>query len=749
MGVFMDDFWKFVREVITGQTKICKVPNVFKSRSVTDAANGKISKIIESRSEKISNAAIANQTITLDCGVDYMLNEQTGLGIPGSTSYYDDPRYSLLKGEEWDMNGEPIAGTGCPAIGCCYDISQVADISMSVVNKSVYEEKTKMFNEIKQTVKTEIEATLAKTCQGGDPQQTFEQTTNKSENESIKNIQKELEKLINNNVSVDQNMTLSYPPLPCINPCGEKPTAGTLTQSLNIEIAAKNIVESVLNEMETNSIEQTTEKKTTFTNVDHGKLYTFALIFVLCFLVFYMILFLIAGFIPYGIGIVARKVSILGFQPLRHIVAIILLLIIIYIVFVIRCLINEFPNPFSMPRCPIPCQIPVLGETCVSDAWSFDCESITGDADLCPKIEKTGIFNKTFAEDVICSEYSLPFALFDHLFQVNTCKYGQKVHVAEAGTDGVIETNRSGNEGSTRVKQEIPNVSADAVINVVNENVLNLVQDHVQSSNTNVKSNQEIKSSVFLDFDDILSAIADDIMEEAQEIDLEAEPNGEPNAEPQLTLADLEFAQKVDDMDREKIIWPGTEYGGRHYTEGDDEDGQSIYGCPPKIKQSANIKVIEQQSIDTDIAYSIVNEIETGIKQTITEQGSGEASTDVISEQMSSMKNTLASDIQLSFKQFTSQKIAANQTINYQSFFNVCDIDGSPSTTISQEMDLSVFSQNIIKTTVGKVMENVNKSTMEVDIKVKRVGGGRVIVGSVVWNIVFTLLLLKIMGIIL
>jgi hypothetical protein len=29
------------------------------------------------------------------------------------------------------------------------------------------------------------------------------------------------------------------------------------------------------------------------------------------------------------------------------------------------------------------------------------------------------------------------------------------------------------------------------------------------------------------------------------------------------------------------------------------------------------------------------------------------------------------------------------------------------------------------------------------------VGGGRVIVGSVVWNIVFTLLLLKIMGIIL
>ena len=70
---------------------------------------------------------------------------------------------------------------------------------------------------------------------------------------------------------------------------------------------------------------------------------------------------------------------------------------------------------------------------------------------------------------------------------------------------------------------------------------------------------------------------------------------------------------------------------------------------------------------------------------------------------------------------------------------------GNPK-VIKQIIEIEALSRNIINTSMGLVMENINKVDSKTDVTVNRITNYRVIVVSLLWNIIVIFILMKLFG---
>jgi len=119
---------------------------------------------------------------------------------------------------------------------------------------------------------------------------------NQVEDATIEHIRKSMENLSNQDIENSQEIVVkSLSPLRCKNQCNQAPTAGTIDQSLNVEIAAENIMTDYIKSVSETYISMTSETDSTIEVVDMKKIYLLAIWSVLVICVAYFVCCFIAS----------------------------------------------------------------------------------------------------------------------------------------------------------------------------------------------------------------------------------------------------------------------------------------------------------------------------------------------------------------------------------------------------------------------------------------------------------------------
>lgn len=354
------EFFSFCNDLIAGSPAKADedaVPSIIRSSNVQEAIQQKVSNVMNVHSSIIEQNVIADKKIKVDCG-----NRQL-------SDFHLKPRK-----KEYTWYGGEIKGSGCPSFGCCYDVAQNSQITLSAVNSTVIKDTKKMFNEIKQELENQVSLTLQgnKLTQeeklekamenlndtDGDgiisqkeymdqlvaalrPPTALTEAINKSENTSVEQIKRVLENLTKTDLRIEQEIEIkSLSPLACVNKCDEPPSAGKINQSLNIEIASKNITSIVTESIVTNYVEQTSKTTSKVSDVDMRKIYIFALLFVLLTVTVYALTyFLLSGLLT--ITVILKKPQWLIDKPaMVHVFAVLWFLIIWWLWSFILCLVR-------------------------------------------------------------------------------------------------------------------------------------------------------------------------------------------------------------------------------------------------------------------------------------------------------------------------------------------------------------------------------------------------------------------------
>ena len=156
-----------------------------------------------------------------------------------------------------------------------------------------------------------------------------------------------IEILDNANVDFENNDEIviqSITPLRCINECDGPPTAGIISQYLNVEIISQNIINEVLKSITKNFVSMTSKTKSKLSNIDIKKLYMFAILSVLLIVAVYIICYIISMYLIKIFLKLPKPPSIL-----IHMGALVLLFIAYEMYRVILCIIRKWPESMAPP----------------------------------------------------------------------------------------------------------------------------------------------------------------------------------------------------------------------------------------------------------------------------------------------------------------------------------------------------------------------------------------------------------------
>jgi len=301
---------------------------IIRSDTVVSASQNKVSKLIQKSSSLVNQDVTIDQKITVDCGSKPFLK-----------------RHYELKDVQRTWWGKKIKGTGCPAYGCCYDISQSGQVKLAAINSNVLKDTKKMYNTVIQEVKNEVEMRVDAGKSGDDPTMTaIDSAIAESELTNIKKVEKILEKLIDTNVQNAQNVHLEYKgPLKCVNKCGDPPSAGTIDQAINVDVAAENITKTILYQIEENIVKMSAQKKSKISDVSLPMMYTYAFMTVTLIITVYALFFFLSTILIAAIGALkgvhkAVLQGTMGIIDITHIFTVLLMIILYLLLGIIMCL---------------------------------------------------------------------------------------------------------------------------------------------------------------------------------------------------------------------------------------------------------------------------------------------------------------------------------------------------------------------------------------------------------------------------
>ena len=250
-------------------------------------------------------------------------------------------------------------------------------------------------------------------------------------------------------------------------------------------------------------------------------------------------------------------------------------------------------------------------------------------------------------------------------------------------------------------------------------------------------------------------------------------------------------AWTIEDNGEVVTILPLSEDPNNEYTEfiynykteklGDDGNIYLVneFGCTPTVEQSQTIRTYSLDSITLDSFESILTEINASIENTTTETGSVTPSTTYTSVLTDNkIKNMLKQRIDTMMTNISKQTVSTSLELDYIDRYGKCVYDytdkgllksnsstnvcvkkddsnneypeyiygtcrGSPN-VLKQSVDIEIISKNIISMSIGMILENKNNVQTTNEVTINRVTNHRVIVVSLLFNVIVLFLLYKI-----
>jgi hypothetical protein len=325
----VEEFFTFFNDLIIGSSESSdsddEIIGIIESSSVMNSLSAVVSRTISQYENSIIQDFNSDQKIVVDCGSARLT-----------------PWHLKKRGKKYNWLGEEIPNSGCVNFGCCYDITQTADIKLSAINETTVENHQQMFNVIKQELTNQVSMVVGLEERSLN---ILNAALNEVETISVDHIRKHLRNITGQDLVSSQEINvIPLSPLRCKNSCGEDPTAGFINQSLNVEVAAENIITDIVESITQTYITMKSETDVSVTTVDMKKIYIFAILSVLLIVALYTVCYLIVQLIHY---VIAKR-------PAKEIVAHIgatILMVLVYLFWGIVVCIVRSGGGFKMMFC--------------------------------------------------------------------------------------------------------------------------------------------------------------------------------------------------------------------------------------------------------------------------------------------------------------------------------------------------------------------------------------------------------------
>ena len=323
-----------------------------------------------------------------------------------------------------------------------------------------------------------------------------------------------------------------------------------------------------------------------------------------------------------------------------------------------------------------------------------------------------------FFRDVVCAPYTIPIGIIN--YNVKTLGMCSKTSTKELDINESTETSVSYSGSIGHSGEDLTSQSDYLVLNQAIQKIL------IDASNKETR-NVSTESIVTVNC-----------------------PRGELNDDPEG-----EYNDWLVNQSEKKIGNDGKTYD------------LQMFGCCPSVNQTSNITVITFDSITEDHYESIYNELDLHIENTLTETGSDTPSNMDMSV-LSGMyiRNILKQSIKSTIRNQTGQNVNVNLTMDYTDRYGRCSYDydangyliveetacnerglcGGKPKVLKQTVDIEILTKNIIDTSMGLVMRNMNTIDSKTSVTVNRITNYRVIVVSLLLNVIIIFLLFKLFG---
>jgi hypothetical protein len=231
-------FFMFFNEIMMGKDQMLKKKCSFTSETTVDQIQEKLLSSTRNFTEEISQDIVQKSEINIQCG--------------GENTFLKDYQLQHKKHEYNIFTGKVKPGSGCLSYGCCFDVLQNSKVTLFAINEASISDISKLENTITSSIVAEMKV------RGDCPNKAIQAVQETIIKQRLKNEELILQEIRKSKISiseVSQKIELIYDdPLLCVNQCNETPSAGKIKQISNMDIMTRNMIKSVIENIETNVI---------------------------------------------------------------------------------------------------------------------------------------------------------------------------------------------------------------------------------------------------------------------------------------------------------------------------------------------------------------------------------------------------------------------------------------------------------------------------------------------------------------
>jgi hypothetical protein len=318
--------------------------------------------------------------------------------------------------------------------------------------------------------------------------------------------------------------------------------------------------------------------------------------------------------------------------------------------------------------------------------------------------------------DVICAPYSIPIGIINYKLKTLDMCSESDPHKIEINASTSGDVSYSGSLGPSNT----PDLTSSSDYSILNQAIQNILSD---------ASNKETRA-------------------------VSTETTFTGSCPPVIPLKD--------DPDAEYTRWLKNKGEKKMGNDGKMYELQ-MFRCCPSIDQSSNITIVTFEKITEDDYESIYNELELYVTNTLTTIGGG-ATNDLDISVISGMqiKSVIKQNIKNQIENQTNQNVNVDLTMEYTDRYGRCEYDfdennnlivettscgnglcGGRSKVIKQTVDIEILTKNIINSSMTIILDTDTNVKSETTVTVNRVTNYRVIVVSILWNVVVMFILSK------
>jgi len=348
-----------------------------------------------------------------------------------------------------------------------------------------------------------------------------------------------------------------------------------------------------------------------------------------------------------------------------------------------------------------------------------------------------------FFKEVVCAPYSIPIGLIN--YKVQTLGMCSKVS-SELIEEDTKDTHNSLYKDRSEI--ESSDIISSSQVAILNQGIQNILAETSNLDTVTVSSEAVANVSAWT---------VDDKGEVVTILPLSEDPNNE-------------YTEYIYNYKNEKL----------------GEDGNiylvNEFGCTPTVEQTQTIKIYSLDSISIESFEEILSEIVSSIENTMTETGSETPSTTYTSVLTDNkIKSMLKQKIDTEMTNISKQTVSSNLQLDYIDRYGKCVYDytdkgllksnsggnyclirenynneyprhiygicrGS-SNILKQTVNIEIISKNIIDISIGMILDNKNNVQTTNKVTINRVTNHRVIVVSLLFNVIILYLLYKLFSV--